>query len=336
MSPRDLTAFGSNVRDAPSAALRHHAPMINRTMDASDWSSLLLLGLIWGGAFFFIDVAVAEVAPLTFVWVRLSIAAAILWLYLWARGQVPALPLGAVGAMLVLALLNNAVPFALFAWSQTHIDGGLSSILNATSPIWTVLVAHVATSDERMTPGKLAGVLLGFAGVAAMIGPDLLTTLGDQALAQLAALAGAFCYALAGVWARRFRAMRIAPTTVAAWQLALAAAIMAPVALVADRPWTAAMPSLGAISAILALAIVCSAFAYILYFRIIDRAGATNALLVTLLTPPIAIGLAALFMGEQLGVQHFVGLGLIALGLAAIDGRLFSRLAAPAALRRAA
>lgn len=335
MAPRDLSTFDRNPRDARGGAVVQDPPMINRTMGASEWSSLLLLGLIWGGAFFFIDIAVAEVAPLTFVWVRLSIAAAVLWLYLWARGQVPALPRGALGAMLVLALLNNAAPFTLFAWSQTHIDGGLSSILNATSPIWTVLVAHLATSDERMTPSKLAGVLLGFAGVVAMIGPDLLTSLGAQALAQLAALAGAFLYALAGVWARRFRAMKIAPTTVAAWQLALAAAMMAPVALIADRPWTAAMPSLQAWSAILALAVVCSAFAYILYFRIIDRAGATNALLVTLLTPPVAILLGATFLSEQLGPQHFVGLGLIALGLAAIDGRLLSFARRPM-LRRAA
>jgi drug/metabolite transporter (DMT)-like permease len=322
MAPRDLSEFDGKPRDARGGASVHARPMIDRTMRASEWNSLLLLGLIWGGAFFFIDLAVAEVAPLTFVSVRLSIAAAVLWLYLWARGQLPALPRAAIGAMLVLALLNNAVPFTLFAWSQTHIDGGLSSILNSTSPIWTVLVAHVALSDERMTPAKLAGVLLGFAGVVAMIGPDLLTSLGDQALAQLAALAGAFCYALAGIWARRFRVMQIAPVTVAAWQLAAAAALMAPVALIADRPWTAAMPSATAWGAILALSVVCSAFAYILYFRIIERAGATNALLVTLLTPPIAIGLAAIFLGEQLGPQHFIGLGLIALGLAAIDGRL--------------
>ena len=326
--------FDRKARVVPAGAHVHPPPMINRTMGGSEWSSLLLLGLIWGGAFFFIDVAVAEVAPLTFVWARLSIAAAVLWLYLWARGRLPKLPRGALGAMLLLALLNNAVPFTLFAWSQTHIDGGLSSILNATSPIWTVLVAHVATHDERMTPGKIAGVLLGFAGVIAMIGPDLLTTLGNQALAQLAALAGAFCYALAGVWARRFRVMNIPPASVAAWQLAAAAGMMAPVALVADRPWNAAMPSLQAWSAILALAIVCSAFAYILYFRIIDRAGATNALLVTLLTPPVAIALAALFLDEQLGMQHFVGLGLVALGLAAIDGRLLSA-ARPLVLRRA-
>ena len=318
------TSFEGKQREAVTAGSVQGRPMIDKTMRASEWNSLLLLGLVWGGAFFLIDLAVAEVAPLTFVWVRLSIAAAVLWLYLWVRGQLPRLPAAAIGAMLVLAFFNNALPFTLFAWSQTHIDGGLSSILNATSPIWTVLIAHFATSDERMTPAKIAGVLLGFAGVAVMIGADLLANFGDQALAQLAGLAGAFSYALAGVWARRFRVMQITPVTVAAWQLAAAAAMMAPVALIADRPWNAAMPSLTAWSAILALAIVCSAFAYILYFRIIERAGATNALLVTLLTPPIAIGLGATFLGEQLGPQHFVGLALIAIGLAAIDGRVLS------------
>lgn len=314
-------SFERMFRDAGEPGGGYGAPMISRTMGPSEWASLLLLGLIWGGAFFFIDVAVAEVAPLSFVSLRLAFAAAALWLFLWARGLVAPLPAGGIGAMIVLALLNNAVPFTLFAWGQTHIDGGLASILNATSPIFTVLVAHYFTSDETMTPARIAGVLLGLGGVILMIGPDLLGALGTQALAQLACLGGAFCYAVAGVWARRFRVMRIAPATVAAWQLLIAALIMAPLALAIDRPWTAALPSLSAWAAILALAIICSAFAYILYFRVIDRAGATNALLVTLLTPPTAILLGALFIGEHLGPQHLGGLALIALGLAAIDGR---------------
>lgn len=326
-------AFENKRREVLPGPAGYVPPMINRTMGSREWGGLLLLAVIWGGAFFFIDVAVAEIAPLTFVWVRPSLAAAALWLYLWVRGHLPALPPGALGAMAVLALLNNALPFTLFAWGQTRIDGGLSSILNATSPIWTVLVAHVATRDERMTPGTLLGVLLGFAGVAIMIGPDLLS--GGHVLAQLACLAGALCYALAGVWARRFRVMGIAPASVAAWQLALAAAMMLPVALVADRPWLAPMPSASAWAAVLALAVLCSAFAYIVYFRIIERAGATNALLVTLLTPPVAILLSALVLGEQLAPQHFGGLAFIALGLATLDGRLL-RMVRSAALPKAA
>ena len=326
MARHDPFSFDRKPRDAALAPLGYRLPMINRTMDAGQWRSLLLLALIWGGAFFFIDVAVAEIAPLTFVWVRLAVAAAALWLYLWATGRLPLLPAGALAAMAVLALLNNALPFVLFAWSQTEIDGGLASIINATSPIWAVIAAHLYTRDEGITPGKAAGVLLGLGGVIVMIGPDLLGTVGSQALAQLACLVGALSYALAGVWARRFREMQVAPASVAAWQLALAAAMMTPIALAVDRPWLDPLPSGSAMAAVLALALVCSAFAYILYFRLIEGAGATNALLVTLLVPPVAILLSALFLDERLGPQHFAGLGLIALGLAAIDGRLLRRL----------
>lgn len=325
MAQNQPIAFDGKPWDAAGARPGYPPPMIDRTMTAAQWGHLTLLAAIWGGAFFFIDVAVAEVAPLTFVWLRLMIAAAALWLYLWVRGQLPLLPAGGFGAMVVLAFLNNALPFSLFAWGMTHIDGGLGSILNATSPIWAVLAAHVFTRDEPMTAGKLAGVGLGLAGVIVMIGPDLLGTVGDQALAQLACLVGALSYSLAGVWARRFRVMAIPPASVAAWQLVLAAAMMAPLALALDRPWLAEMPSASAWAAIVALAVVCSAFAYILYFRLIERAGATNALLVTLLVPPVAIMLSATFLGERLAPQHFGGLALIAVGLAAIDGRLVRR-----------
>ena len=234
------------------------------------------------------------------------------------------------GSILLLALLNNAIPFVLFGWSQTHIASGLASILNATTPIWGVLVAHFLTHDERMTPRKIAGVLLGFGGVATMIGPALLTNLGSSALAQLACVSAALCYALAAVWARRFRKMGLSPISVTTGQLTAGALMMLPLALIVDRPWTHAFPPLTALGAIVALALLCTAFGYVLYFRLIDSSGATNALLVTLLVPPVAILLGALFLGESLAVQDFFGLGLIALGLAAIDGRLLSLLRLPA------
>ena len=296
--------------------------MINSTMNRREWLILLALALIWGGAFFFIGVAVHAVKPLTYVWLRLSIAAVALWAYLWATGKRPVLPSGAVGALLLLALLNNVVPFILFGWGQTHIASGLASILNATTPLWGVIVAHFFTRDETMTPAKFGGVLLGVGGVAVMIGPQLLVDLGGQGLAQLACIAASLSYAFAGVWARRFKGMGISPTSVTAWQLLLGALVMIPVAGIVDRPWTEAVPPLGAIAAITALALVCTAFAYILYFKLIDSSGATNALLVTLLVPPIAILLGALFLGETLAPADFAGLALIALGLAAIDGRL--------------
>jgi drug/metabolite transporter (DMT)-like permease len=307
--------FDSKMRDAPSPAPSYRHGMIRTVMNRSDWATMLALAVIWGGAFLCISVAVQSVPPLTYVWVRLTIAAAGLWLFLAWRGQTAGLPRSIWGAMLVLALLNNIIPFILFGWGQTHIASGLASILNATTPIWGVIVAHVFTSDERLTPRKLAGILLGFGGVALMIGPDLLSSIGNDVLAQLACVTAALLYALAGVWARRFRRQGVTPISVATGQLTVGALVMLPVALTFDRPWEQAFPPL--------------------YFRLIDSAGATNALLVTLLVPPIAILMGWLFLGEVIDPRDFAGMGFIALGLAAIDGRLLS-LFSPAPRRQEA
>jgi drug/metabolite transporter (DMT)-like permease len=250
---------------------------------------LLLLAAIWGGAFFFIGVAVRHVPPLTYVWLRLTIAAAGMGVFLKLKGEPLGLPRSAWGSMLLLAFLNNALPFTLFGWGQTHIASGLASILNATTPIWGVVVAHIFTHDERMTPRKIAGVLLGFGGVATMIGPALLSNIGSNALAQLACVTASLSYALAAVWARRFRRMGLKPMAVTTGQLTAGAAMMFPLAIFVDQPWTHPLPPLSAWGAIIALGLMCSAFAYVLYFRLIDSAGATNALLVTLLVPPVAI-----------------------------------------------
>ena len=329
MKPVDPQAFDRNQADAAKLAVRDKAHVIRTVMNRTDWGILAILALIWGGAFFFIGVAVRHVPPLTYVWLRLAIAALAMWAFLWFKGEKLGLPRRVWGSILLLALLNNAIPFTLFGWSQTHIASGLASILNATTPIWGVLVAHFLTHDERMSPRKIAGVLLGFGGVATMIGPALLSKLGASALPQLACVAAALCYALAAVWARRFRKMGLSPISVTTGQLTAGALMMLPVAFIVDKPLTHAFPPLSAWGAIVALALFCTAFGYVLYFRLIDSSGATNALLVTLLVPPVAILLGALFLGESLAAQDFIGLGLIALGLAAIDGRLLSLLHRP-------
>jgi len=303
---------------------------IHRLMGRAEWTVMLALALIWGAAFFCIKVAVTHVEPLTYVWLRLSIAAAALWALLRWRGDRLSLPLKVWGAILVLALLNNMIPFALFGWGQQRIASGLASILNATTPIWGVIAAHLWTRDERMTPARMIGVLIGFAGVATMIGPDLLLG-GDSVLPQLACLAAALCYAVAGVWARRFKGLGVPPLKVAAAQLIVGAFCMAPLALAIDQPWLDPWPPLEAWAAIIALALVATAFGYVLYFRLIDRAGATNALLVTLLVPPTAILLGGLFFNERLTGGQFGGLAFIALGLALIDGRLLALLRRKAA-----
>jgi drug/metabolite transporter (DMT)-like permease len=324
MKPIDPKSFDRNAAEALAAASADTQPMIRSQMNGSDWLLMLVLALIWGGAFFFIGVAVRHVQPLTYVWLRLTIGAAGLWIYLMIRGVRISLPRQVWGSILLLALLNNALPFALFGWGQTHIASGLASILNATTPIWGVVVAHFLTRDERMSPRKVAGVLLGFGGVATMIGPSLLSSLGTSALAQLACVAASLSYALAAVWARRFKRLGISPFSVTTGQLTAGALVMLPVSMIVDRPWTHAFPPLSAWAAIAALALLCTAFGYVLYFRLIEHAGATNALLVTLLVPPIAILLGSLFLGETLAPQDFAGLALIAFGLGAIDGRLLS------------
>jgi drug/metabolite transporter (DMT)-like permease len=175
-----------------------------------------------------------------------------------------------------------------------------------------------------MSPRKLIGVLLGFGGVATMIGPTLLASIGTGAVAQLACITASLSYALAAVWARRFKSLGLSPMSVTTGQLSAGALMMLPLALIVDQPWTRALPPLEAWGAVVALALMCTAFGYVLYFKLIDSAGATNALLVTLLVPPIAILVGAIFLSERLAPQDFSGLALIALGLAAIDGRLLT------------
>jgi len=333
MKPTLPTEFERNCADAAGAPDVYGEPVIRTQMNGRDWAILATLAVIWGGAFFFIGVAVRHVPPLTYVWLRLTIAAVAMWGYLCFKGEKLGLPKQVWGSILLLALLNNVLPFTLFGWGQTHIASGLASILNATTPIWGVVVAHFLTHDERMTPRKIAGVLLGFGGVALMIGPSLLSSLGTSGLAQLACVTASLSYALAAVWARRFGKLGVSPLSVTTGQLTAGALIMLPMSLLVDQPWTHPFPPISAWGAITALALFCTAFGYVLYFRLIETSGATNALLVTLLVPPVAIVLGALFLSETLAPQDFIGLGLIALGLAAIDGRVLSLLRRVPALR---
>ncbi len=298
--------------------------MIDRRMGRTEWALLVALSVLWGGSFFFVEVAVRELPPLTVVVARVGLAA--LALHLLVRALREAMPRAPRiwAAFLGMGLLNNAVPFTLFVWAQTHIPSGLASILNATTPLFTVLVAHLATADERMTANRLAGVAVGFAGVAVMLGGG--RPFGVDVLAELAALAGAFSYALAGVFGRRFRALGVSPLATATGQVTASALLMLPIMLVLDQPWTLPAPGLSTLAALAGLALLSTALGYVIYFRILAQAGATNLLLVTFLIPPSAILLGATVLGERLEPRHFGGMALIAVGLAAIDGRPLERL----------
>jgi drug/metabolite transporter (DMT)-like permease len=292
------------------------------TISPLAWALLILLGLLWGGSFFFARVAVQHVPPLTLALSRFVIAAVALHMYLRGRNGFYDALRNRAGAFLLLGLLNNAIPHSFIFIGQTHIGAGLASILNATTPVWTVLIAHGLTRDEKLTPQKLAGVVLGLLGAVLLFSPHL----GAGADAPLWALAlpllAAVSYGFAAIFSKRFRG--VDPTAIAAGQLTASTLIMTPVALIVDQPWSLPMPPPGALAAMLALALVSTAFAYILFFRIIGLAGATNASLVTLLVPPSAILLGIVFLGERLELIEWAGMAVIALGLVVLDGRLAS------------
>ena len=294
----------------------------NKTMTPAEWAMLLTLSLFWGGSFFFVGVAVKELPPLTIVALRVSLAALILWASAPVLGLVMPRRREVIVAFLGMGLMNNAIPFCLIAWGQTQLASGLAAILNATTPLFTVLAAHFLTRDERLTPLRAAGALFGLFGVAALIGPRLVEGLGGGVLAELAILGAAISYAFASLFGRRFRRLGVNPIATATGQVTASSLMLVPIALLVDRPWTLALPGAAACAAVAALASLSTALAYILYFRILAGAGATNVVLVTLLAPVSSILLGAIVLHERLEPRHFVGLALIAVGLACIDGRL--------------
>jgi len=292
----------------------------NRSMDLATWGFLILLGFIWGGSFFFGRVAVQHVPPMTLVLFRVSLAAIALHL---AFGRMPGFYQTLSSRwreLLVMGLINNAIPFTLIFVGQTRIGSGLASILNATTPVWAVLVAQVLTTDEKITPAKLIGCGLGLAGMVLLIGPSALGLADSPLWAMLAVVGAAISYGFAATFGKRFK--NISPRVTATGQLTASTLIMLPLAFIVDRPWTLPLPPTDVIVAMLALTLVSTAFAYVVFFRILSVAGATSASLVTLLVPPAAILLGVLFLGESLSLTEALGLGLIALGLLSLDNRL--------------
>lgn len=284
-------------------------------MDMKDWTRLIALSVLWGGSFLFVEIALEALPPLSVVWVRVTLGAVLVALMLRAGGL--ALPRGAAvwRALAVMGFLNNAVPFSLFAIAQGEISGSLAAILNATTPLFGVVVAHLA-GVERITALRLAGLAAGVLGVAVMTGG------GTGALpAMLACLGAALSYALAGVWGRRFKAMGVAPMQAAFGQVAAASVLMTPLWLLLDRPWTLEAPGARVIGALIGIAALSTALAYAIYFRLLASAGAVRLLLVTFLIPVSAAFMGALVLGERLASQHYAGFALIGVGLWAVARR---------------
>jgi drug/metabolite transporter (DMT)-like permease len=299
--------------------------IINRRMDQRQWLALVALSMLWGGSFLFAGIQVKWLPPFTIALVRVGLAAVILTALIHILGK--RLPVDAATwrAFFVMGLLNNAIPFSLIVWGQNYIASGLAAILNATTPIMTVIVAHFATDDEKITANRLLGVLTGFAGVVVLIGTESLKGLGTGVLAQLAVLLAATSYAFAGIYGRRFKPMGVEPIVTATGQVIASSTLLFPIAIIVDAPWTLAPPPIEVWLAALGMAVFSTVIGYVLYFRILASAGATNLLLVTFLIPISAIIMGAVGLGEHLAPRHFLGLAFIGLGLAAIDGRLLSR-----------
>ncbi len=292
-------------------------------MPAVDWVLLIILAILWGGSFFFMAIALRELPPLTAVALRIGIGAALLAMLSLVVRQPLRLGLNIFLSFMVMGALNNVVPFALIGWALRDIPSGLAAILNATTPLFTVVVAHAATLDEKITVPRSIGLLIGFAGVVVMVGHSALINLNAPLSAQLLCLAAALCYALAGVYGRRFRGLGITSIQTAAGQLMASTILIVPLAVAVDCPCGQHLPSLAVSLAILAAGALSTALGYVLYFRILSSAGATNLLLVTFLIPVSAVGLGTIVLHEPIDTNEIAGMALIGLGLASIDGRLF-------------
>ena len=291
-------------------------------MTGFEWMLLVLLSVVWGGSFFFNGIALREFPTLTIVTARVGLAALALLLLMRMLGQGIQLNRQILKAFFGMSFLNNVVPFSLIVWGQQHIASGVASILNATTPLFTMLVAHWFTTDEKINPRRLLGVLTGMGGVGLMMGLDSMESSGFHLLGQSAILLAAFSYGLAGVYGKRFAQLEIPPLATATGQLCASSMILIPLTLWIDQPWTMTIPSIEGMGSLLGIAVLSTALAYVIYFRLLKTAGATNLLLVTLLIPVSAIILGVFLLDESLEPQHLSGMAVISLGLLIMDGRL--------------
>ena len=291
-------------------------------MTGFEWMLLVLLSVVWGGSFFFNGIALREFPTLSIVTARVGLAALALLFLMKMLGQGIQLNRQILKAFFGMSFLNNVVPFSLIVWGQQHIASGVASILNATTPLFTMLVAHWFTTDEKINPRRLLGVLTGMGGVGLMMGLDSMESSGFHLLGQSAILLAAFSYGLAGVYGKRFAQLEIPPLATATGQLCASSMILIPLTFWIDQPWTMAMPSIEGMGSLLGIALLSTALAYVIYFRLLKTAGATNLLLVTLLIPVSAIILGVFLLDESLEPQHLSGMAVISLGLLIMDGRL--------------
>jgi drug/metabolite transporter (DMT)-like permease len=304
---------------------------MSSTMNMKDWAALGFISFLWGGSFFFYKVLAGDVPPLLIAAIRVFLAGLLLWALIRATGQTLPRTVAAWTAFVVMGILNNVLPFILIAWSETQITSGLTAILNATTPIFTVLIASVAGA-ERFTLNRALGVLIGLAGVVVLVGPDAMRTFNLASIAQLCVLGASLSYACASTFWRLAVGSAVTPLTGATGQLLGAALVSTPLAAAAFIPsadsllhFSAGLHlTLTAAAALLGITLLCTALPYPIFFNVLRKAGPTNALLVALLMPISALALGGMFLGERLNVTAYIGMGIIFMALAIIDGRVLA------------
>ncbi len=294
----------------------------NLRLDAKGWGMLLLLSILWGGSFLFVEIGLEELPPVSIVAFRVTFAAIAAIILLKVTSQPFPRDFSLWRSFLLMGLVNNVMPFMLIVWGQQYVLGGVAAILNASTPVFAVLVAQVFTSDEKLTLEKTVGLIVAIIGVVIVIGLDVVANFSMNNLGQFAILAAGISYAVASVFGRRFGKAGIAPLTVTTGQLTIATLVLVPLAFWFDGDLLQRSMSLRVVWAMIGLAIVSTTLAYLLYFKLIATAGATNATLVTILVPVSAIVLTWALLGEQLPSSALEGMLVIAAGLLILDGRI--------------
>ena len=297
----------------------------SRGMTPTEWALLLLLSVLWGSSFLLIKYALKGFQPFSIVLLRVAIASIVLYIVIRIQGKSLPKDKKLWRDFIVIALFNNAIPFSIIMWAETHISSGLASVLNASAPLWGVILA-LALRTEHVDWKRILGVVLGFSGVIVMIGMGSLQGLGVNILAQVGMLVVTLCYALAGNYTQRVK--QLDSTVIATGQVICSTIIMLPVVLLIDRPWMQAPPPAVSWFAVVGLGLLGTAAAYLIYFRLLTEAGTNNALLVTFLIPINAVILGIVVLHESFAPYQFIGMALILLSLVAVDGRVFRLLRA--------
>lgn len=303
-----------------------HAPL---TMSAKSWLYLLVLSIFWAGSFIANKIALTHYDTMTIVAFRVTGGTLALMPFLLIMKE--RLPRGKIiwVWLVMTGIFNNITPFLLIVWGQQYIDAGLASVINAITPVMTVVIAHFLTDDEKITSQKIIGVSLGFAGIVILFNPQEIDMGGMAFLGQLALLASSLAYALSVIFLRKIFALGVSPVQGAFGQLAASSVIMLPAALIVDGFYRLPMPPFDVVLALLTLTVLCSAVAYILYFSLTREAGATNASLVTVTIPPFAILMGVVLFGETIDTAEITGMVIITIGLLVTNGLIFRKKSLP-------